>query len=143
MLPGHASTLRRIRGRLAEALDPSRYVLGSQEPVRLDQESEPEPDLWVAQAPAARYHDRHPSPADLALVVEVADTSLAFDQRVKLPRYARAGIPEVWLVSLPERVVHRYLGPSGDRYASHDALAGGRLSAVGVDLDVSELLPGA
>ena len=76
-------------------------------------DSEPEPDVVVARGPASRYSKNHPGPADIALVVEVADSSLNRDRVEKGPIYARAGIPEYWIVSLPESVVEVYSHPVG------------------------------
>ncbi len=83
--------------------------------------NEPVPDLIVvtqeySDSPA--YASARPQPRDLDLVVEIADTSLAFDLTVKAALYARAGIPDYWVLDVPERrlIVHR--DPQGDRYAS-------------------------
>lgn len=110
MLPGHARVVRALR-RAAYELDRTRWAIGSQEPVRLGDLSEPEPDFWIARGGDETYAHRHPSVEDLAVVVEVADTSLAVDRGVKLPAYAATGVEEVWLVSLPERLVTTYRDP--------------------------------
>jgi Uma2 family endonuclease len=84
-------------------------------------DSEPEPDVVVARGPASRYSNNHPGGADIALVVEVADSSLHRDRVEKGPIYARAGVPEYWIVNLPESVVEVYSHPTGSeleaRYA--------------------------
>jgi Putative restriction endonuclease len=74
--------------------------------------SEPEPDLAVVAGTKSDYATRHPGPADLALIVEVADSSLAED-RDGLRRYAWAGLPRVWIVNLANHTVEVYAGPSG------------------------------
>ena len=84
-----------------------------QDPVRLTDDTEPEPDLTLLQPGT----DHLPRPEDVLLVVEVSDTTLAYDRDVKLPRYAAAGIPEVWIVALPETCVYVYRRPEGGRYA--------------------------
>jgi len=112
-----------------------RALVRVQSPVALDDGSEPEPDLALAnRAWIGRAHD-HPGPADLFLLIEVADSSLRIDRGVKLELYARAGIREVWIVDLTtDRVlVHRL--PSGGGYESVN-----RVKAPGV-LEV-EALPG-
>lgn len=76
-------------------------------------DSEPEPDVVVARGPASRYSKNHPGGADIALVVEVADSSLHRDRIEKGPIYARAGIPVYWIVNLPETVVEVYSHPTG------------------------------
>src|SRR5438105_616378 len=73
-------------------------VVAVQNPVRLGPLSEPQPDVAVLKPRPDLYADSHPTPKDVFLIVEVADTSATADRQVKLPLYARAGIPEVWLL---------------------------------------------
>ena len=94
-----------------------------QSPVRLGEYSEPEPDVAVLRGEPRDYARRHPGPADTLLVVEVADTSLLYDRRRKVPAYARAGVPEAWLVDLPGGRVHVFRGPGADGYESATVLA--------------------
>jgi Uma2 family endonuclease len=75
----------------------------------------PGPDLAVLRPPRGRYRVRHPEPGDTRLVVEVADT-IEFDREVKLPLYARAGIPEAWLVDLDDEVLEVYRVPARRGY---------------------------
>lgn len=88
-----------------------------QDPIRLDDFSEPQPDLALLRRREDFYRDSHPTPADVLLVVEVADTTVVTDRTIKVPLYARAGVPEVWLVNIPEGRVEIYSQPSGDSYA--------------------------
>ena len=78
--------------------------------VRLDDYSLPEPDIAVLRL-RDDYHRRRPTPADVYLIIEVADSSLEFDRGVKLLRYAAAGIPEVWIVNLRARQVEAWADP--------------------------------
>jgi Uma2 family endonuclease len=94
------------------------YNVRVQGPIRLDERNEPEPDLALLRYREDFYAGAHPGPRDLVLLVEVAETSLGYDRRVKLPLYARFGVPEVWLVNLEEGVVEVYSEPEGNRYAS-------------------------
>jgi Uma2 family endonuclease len=80
-------------------------------------DSEPEPDVAVVPGPASRYLAGHPGPADIALLVEVSDASLAFDRGDKARVYARAGITEYWVVNIPDRRVEVYTQPSGPTVA--------------------------
>ena len=91
-------------------------MVAVQSPLRLSEDSEPEPDLMVLKPPLERYQDRLPTPEDVLLLVEVADTSLEFDREVKLPLYAEAGIPEVWLVNPKENLLEAHRDPRGGRY---------------------------
>ena len=88
-----------------------------QSPISLGPDSEPQPDLTLLRPRHDFYASAHPRPGDVLLVVEVADTTLAFDRAVKVPLCARAGIPEVWLVDLAGEAVEVYRRPTGDQYA--------------------------
>ncbi|MCI0345673.1 MAG: Uma2 family endonuclease [Chloroflexi bacterium] len=113
-------------------------------PVRLDMYNEPEPDLALLRRRDDFYRTAHPTPADVLLFVEVADSLLAEDRRTKLPLYARYAIREVWLVDLPNRVVHVYRDPAPDGYRLvQTARSGDRIAPLAFpdrDLDVAELL---
>lgn len=87
-----------------------------QNPLRLDDISEPEPDIAILRPRADFYMTAHPGSADVLLVIEVADTSLAYDLGTKVPLYARHGIPEVWVIDAATRhtrVFRRPVGNSG------------------------------
>ena len=99
------------------AVLPPGWITRSQMPVALDDESEPEPDLAVVRGYRADYRDAHP--ARPALVVEVADSSLAFDRDVKGSLYARARIADYWIVNLADRVVEVYRDPVPDANAPY------------------------
>jgi Uma2 family endonuclease len=92
-----------------------RYFVSVQNPIVLDDGNEPQPDLSLLKSkpdPAGEL----PGPADVLLVVEVSDSTLSYDRGVKLPRYGRAGIPEVWIVDLAARQVEMYSDPSFEGY---------------------------
>jgi Uma2 family endonuclease len=93
-----------------------RYVVSVQNPVRLSRHSELYPDLLLLRPPRDRYVKASPTPGDVILVVEVSDTTVATDRRVKLPRYAAAGIPEAWLVNLPRSSIEVHRAPHDGRY---------------------------
>jgi Uma2 family endonuclease len=86
-------------------------IVQPQGPVRLDLYYEPEPDLVLLKPRADFYVSRRPGPADVLVVIEVADSSLEYDRDVKAPIYAQAGIPEYWLVDLDAKALTRYLSP--------------------------------
>lgn len=113
----HARCVRRLVtlfGRLAGELAGGPYEVDAQNPVVLSEYGEPQPDLaLVREVPVGRL----PTPEDVALIVEVSDTTLAYDRNVKLPHYARAGIPEVWIVDLQNETIEVYADPEDGRYA--------------------------
>lgn len=95
---------------LSKLLSPE-WTLMIQQPITLT-DSEPEPDLCIVRHKAALSLDRHPGPADVALVIEVADSSLSLDRNRKQTIYAAAGIPEYWIVNLDQRCIEAYREPS-------------------------------
>lgn len=113
---GHASIVNRLTETLVLAFA-NRAIVSPQNPVRLDRFNEPQPDFAVFR-PRDDYYEtgERPGPADVLLLIEVADSSLRFDRAVKLPLYARAGIAEVWIVDLKRRVLNAYRRPAGDGY---------------------------
>jgi Uma2 family endonuclease len=106
----HASAIRTVDHALRAVLPPG-WLVSSQLPVSLDDESEPEPDVFVVPGRPSDYRDAHPSRP--VLVVEVAESSLRFDRLRKGSLYARAAVPDYWIVNLVDRVVeiHRDPGP--------------------------------
>jgi Uma2 family endonuclease len=104
--------------RLIKAFSPidDRAILSVQDPLRLNDRSEPEPDIVLLQPDTPQ--DRHPEPADVLLVIEVADSPIRIDRRRKLPMYARAGIFEYWIVDLNADRIEVYRGPARSRYRS-------------------------
>ena len=111
----HAWIVNRLTWRLVTRLAGRAYV-SVQNPVRLDRHTEPRPDLVVARGGEDDYADRHLEAGDILLVVEVADSSLRYDRAEKLPRYARSGIPEAWLVDVAGGAVTVSTDPGPDGY---------------------------
>lgn len=114
----HASCVDRLT-RLFVSRTTAETTVRVQNPIRLDQRSEPEPDLALVQSTEDDYKTRHPGPEDALLVIEVAETSFAFDRDIKRPVYAEAGIPEFWIIDLKRDQVHVYRDPETDRYREH------------------------
>lgn len=113
----HAWCVRRLNRWFSTRVG-DRALVSAQNPVRLSPYSEPEPDLALLQPRPDEYRAAHPGPEDVLLLIEVSDTTLRYDREVKLPLYAAAGIPEVWIVDLPRRRVEVYREPRGDTYQS-------------------------
>jgi Uma2 family endonuclease len=111
----HAGQVNRLNRMLVRALG-ERGVVTVQNPVTLSDLSEPEPDLAVLHPRPDDYAGAHPAPGDILLLVEVAGASLAFDRQVKLPLYARSGIPEVWLLPIEHAVLEVHRSPAGAAY---------------------------
>lgn len=134
--------------RLLTAAAAGRFEVSPQSPVRLGDHSEPEPDVALLRPRADRYLGGEPPlAADILLLIEVADSSLRYDRAVKLPLYARHGVPEVWIVDLAGGTVAVHRGPTADGYASVETIARDAsvepLALPGVRLAVAEFLPPA
>lgn len=91
-------------------------VVSPQNPVRLSDWTEPRPDLAVFKPRSDLYAAKKPTPADVLLIVEVADTTLRLDRNIKVPRYAAAGIPEVWIEDLNHDCLLVYRDPKKESY---------------------------
>jgi Uma2 family endonuclease len=124
----HAACVKRLNALLTETLG-RRVIVSAQDPIQLSDDSEPVPDLALLTFRPDYYAASLPRPSDTLLIIEVADTSLIFDREVKLPRYARASIPEVWIVNLRDGIIEVYSAPSTDGYTqSKQALHGDSLA---------------
>jgi len=121
-----------------------RWVTAVQNPVRLDDHSEPQPDLVLLKPSPDFYRRQHPQPADVYLLIEISDSSLTTDRETKLPAYGRAGIVEVWIVNLIDQVVEVYREPHFTGYGAKTILrAGGQVAPQAfpdVIVDVAGLL---
>jgi len=104
----HAGTVNYLGDCLRLACG-TRAIVSIQNPVFLDMHAEPQPDIALLRPRPDFYRSSHPTPADVFLIIEVAESSLAYDTQIKLPLYAHYGIPEVWIADLPNRrfLVHR------------------------------------
>src|SRR5271169_4136679 len=130
----HSGTVNALTRMLVRAVG-DRGVVAVQNPVQLDDLSEPGPDFAVLMPREDDYRKATPRPEEVLLIIEVADSSLAYDRAVKRSLYARHGIPEFWIVNLVAGEVEVCRAPSGDSYAS--------VSHVGRDGTLEpELLPG-
>jgi Uma2 family endonuclease len=111
----HAAAVKRLNHLFFQHLS-GRAVLGVQDPIQLSSFSEPQPDVALLRPRVDFYAQGHPQPADVFLVVEVADTSVGFDRDLKAPLYARSGILEMWLVNLSDDYVAVYRQPHSTGY---------------------------
>lgn len=115
--PWHAGVVNRLNRRFAAVGD--RAVVHVQNPTELDPHSEPQPDVMLLKPRADFYGTAHPRPEDALLLIEGANTSLRHDRRRKLPLYARAGVPEVWIISRPADAIEVFREPSKQGYREH------------------------
>ena len=112
----HGSVVKRLIAALSAVVQ-HRAVIAVQDPLRLSERSEPQPDLMLLEPRDDFYRDAHPAAADVLLLIEVADSSAGYDHRIKLPLYARHGVGEVWIVDLDHGLVRFCRDPRGDTYA--------------------------
>ncbi len=110
---GESRAVRSFHRRLGD-----RAIVRGQNPIRLPDGSEPQPDIVLAHPRADHYRTAHPRPGDVFLVVEVCDPSLQHDRDIKVPLYAQAGIPETWLMNLPDDRIEVYRDPAPEGYRS-------------------------
>jgi len=135
----HASIVSLLTGRLARATGDD-IVISPQNPVRLSDFSEPQPDLSLLRPRVDGYPTVHPSADEVVLMIEVAHSSLAYDRDVKLPLYARHGVPVVWLVDVAAQGLTIHARPDGECYTLVEAVQDlvavpvGVLDGVTVDL---------
>jgi len=111
----HAPTVMRLIQLLSQQVG-SRALVNVQNPVRLGEHSEPQPDIALLRPRDDFYAAAHPGPQDVLLLIEIADTSIDYDREVKSPLYARAGIPEYWLVDLAGQRIEVYRDPAAGEY---------------------------
>jgi Uma2 family endonuclease len=105
--PWHAASVNRFIDLLHTPLK-GRVVFTVQNPTRLNDISEPQPDVMLLKWREDYYGGGHPKPSDVLLLIEVSDTTVDYDRNTKLSAYARAGIPEVWIVSRQDRRIEAY-----------------------------------
>lgn len=111
----HAACVKRLNQLFSQILG-QRAIVGVQDPIRLSDYSEPQPDLTLLQPRPDFYVTAHPQPKNVLLVVEIADTSADYDRQVKIPLYGESGIVEVWLVDLVGQYLEVYRQPSASGY---------------------------
>ncbi len=133
----HDAILQALYKRLLR-LAPDGWDVRGQSAITLpDDDSEPEPDFAVVRGDESTYRNRHPGPADIGIVVEVAHSSLRVDRVGKARIYARAGIAVYWVVNVAEKVIEVYTNPSGPTdapaYAKRDDYAVGTTVPVVLD----------
>ncbi|WP_051041530.1 Uma2 family endonuclease [Oscillatoria nigro-viridis] len=101
----HTSATRRRATLLRELLE-NQAAVYTQDPIALDDNSEPEPDIAVVRIDPFDYATHHPTPSEVYLIIEVADSSLTFDREIKAKAYGRSGIADYWVLNVGDRQLH-------------------------------------
>ena len=136
----HGAAVDRL-DRLLQRSVGDRATVRVQGSIRLSASTEPQPDIVLLKPRDDFYASKHPTGPDTLLIIEVSDTTFRYDSEVKVPLYARHGVPEVWVVDLKSRRIHFFRASSGGEYA--DVTSAGepaeiRLVALpGVAIDLS------
>jgi Uma2 family endonuclease len=139
----HGSAVDRLAQMLIRAVG-DRAIVRVQGAVRLSRFSQPQPDFALLAPSVNFYADRHPTAADTLLIIEVSDTTLRYDSKIKASLYARHGVPEYWIVDLEEGELHFFRVPSPDGYADVSSVSSsGPVSIAalpGVSIDLAVML---
>ena len=115
--PSHSAAVARINILLQKHLG-EQVLVRLQDPVRLDDYSEPEPDIAVVIPDPLYYEDRHPTPGEVYLIIEVADTTIRRDRELKAKVYAKSGIADYWVLDVNNRQLYVFREPSENGYQS-------------------------
>ena len=141
--PFHGGVVSRLT-RMFNQSARGRWLVWPQNPLHLDDYSEPQPDVLLLKPASGDYTRHHPRPDDVLLLIEVADSTLEQDRSEKLPAYGRAGVTEVWIVNLNATTIEIYREPHFTGYASKTMVGPGQSAASqafpDVTVDVTELL---
>ena len=139
----HAAVVDRINNLLKMHLS-DQLIIRVQNPVKINDLNEPEPDISLLRFKDDYYAEKHPEPKDILLVIEVSDTTFSYDKEVKLPLYAAAGIPEFWLINIDKQEIEVHRNPADDVYKNISLHRKGDTldlpHAAGANLDTSVLL---
>jgi len=144
--PEHSWTTKQVFKALARLL-PAGWTWRTEQPVRFPAYDEPEPDVSIVRGSDDDYMHRMPGPADVALLVEISESTLSTDRGEKLRAYARAAIPIYWIVNLVNRQVEVYTGPVVDDYATRQDFLPGQHVPLLIDgrqlgqIAVDDILP--
>ena len=111
----HAACVKRLNALIGPRLE-GHAIIGVQDHVLLPDYSGPQPDVAVLRPWEDFYAESHPTPGDVLLLIEVSDTTLRYDREMKVPLYALAGIPEVWIVDLQNEEILTYSRPEDGAY---------------------------
>jgi Uma2 family endonuclease len=132
----HAGTINRLT-RVLSPLVSNQAIISIQNSIRLNTNSEPQPDLAILRFRDDCYTDCHPTPADIFLLIEVSDSTLKYDREIKVPLYAKAGIPEVWIANIEAQLFEVYRSPSQDSYQKIQSYSKGEVIQIEMLADIA------
>lgn len=122
--PRHSAAVLRANNTLLRLVG-DRAIVGVQGSIRLDEYDEPQPDIYLLRPKDDFYASGHAGPSDTFLIVEMADSSLEYDQSVKMQLYAETGVPEYWIADIRNDCLIAYSDPQKDGYRTVQTLARG------------------
>jgi Uma2 family endonuclease len=123
--PPHSGRVNRLTHLFTSRLGES-VIVSVQNPSSIDDYSEPVPDVSLLKPRGDFYTESHPMPEDVLLVIEISHTTFRFDTKIKAPLYAEAGIPEYWILNIPQNVLEVRTELANGRYAHHEILRHGQ-----------------
>ena len=139
----HASYLKRLIN-LFSTLTQGSAIIAAQDPLQLSDLSEPEPDFMLLHPSSDFYYENHPTASDVFLLIEIAESSLKFDQNQKLRLYAHHNVPEYWLLNVNDACLEVYRQPHDGLYAEKTTLRSGdkiTLSQLNnISINISDIL---
>src|SRR5919106_5077962 len=124
--PGHAVGVNRLLNVFLPLQGWRKAIISVQNPIHLAEHSEPQPDLALLKPRPDFYAQGHPTPQEVLLVIEVMESSVGYDREVKVPLYARFGIPETWLVDVEQGLIEVYREPGSEGYRQVRTLRRGK-----------------
>ena len=140
----HAGTVNKVNLILNRSVA-DKYIVAVQNPIRIDADNEPEPDISVLKMREDFYAESHPEPVDILLVIEVSVSTVDFDREIKRKLYAQAGIGEYWLIDVEKGLIESYTKPKNGEYFEkkiYERDKSIRSKQVGnLELNVSEIIP--
>jgi Uma2 family endonuclease len=136
---GHVKTIHRILSKLISDF----FIIGVQDPVSLNKYSEPEPDISILELSEHNYIKYHPNADDVVFLIEVSDSTLTYDRTKKARLYAKASIPEYWIINLVGNQLEVYQNPIDGKYTTKTVLSKNdkvKIPNTDIEINVSEII---
>ena len=124
----HAYYVDTLTDLLYDKIDRTKFKIRVQNPISLEAESEPQPDIVVAKKTKDNYFSRHPNAEEISLIIEVADSSLNIDRTIKAPLFASIGIPEYWIINIADKQIEVFRNANDGEYQEQLVFKEGKLS---------------